>query len=55
MRERFFASSAAVLFRGTRSDDEAAVIPPMIGRDDCREIHRDMTYICTKDTFTFEK
>lgn len=44
----FFASSAAALFCGTRSNDEAAKIPSMIGRDGCHEIHRGMTYIDKK-------
>ncbi|MBS6510495.1 MAG: hypothetical protein KH334_02215 [Clostridiales bacterium] len=41
----FFASSAAVLFRGIRSDDGAAKITPIFGRDGCREIHRGMILI----------
>ena len=29
-------------FVGKRSDDGAAKIPPRFGRDDCREVHRDV-------------
>ena len=34
--------SVATTFVGKRSDDGAAKIPPKFGRDDCREVHRDV-------------